>query len=320
MQFERRTAYIDYLENGEKIHNAGFARLERNGEDIRFCIQVSKLHKTDSFTGEIQLTDGRIARVLGEIVLQDGTGRFVSGRLSAANLADGISYDTLAEIRIMLPGERLLRCRLREAPEIPLDTEEESADTGEEAADAGEETVDAEEKTADTKEKAVDVRKESADVKEKITDAEEESVGELEQTAVEEERRKVRPRFSIEVPLPPIPEDKWKQLWAIYPHVRPFQDEREYLSVRPEDFVILCARDHSLVGNSFLLHGYYNYEHLILTRVSSRGTLRYYIGVPGNFYEKEKQAALLYGFESFECKTEPAGEGEFGYYMHSVEI
>lgn len=123
-----------------------------------------------------------------------------------------------------------------------------------------------------------------------------------------------------EPPAMPMSEDKWQQLERIYPHIRPFQDEREYLSLRPEDFVILHSNAYHLVQNSFLLHGFYNYKHLILTYVSQRNAQQYYIGVPGNFYEKEKQVAIMYGFSSFECKQEPAGEGDFGYYMIRVEL
>lgn len=115
-------------------------------------------------------------------------------------------------------------------------------------------------------------------------------------------------------------EDKWRQLWKIYPHIRPFRDEREYLSLWPEDFVVLRSDAYRLAHNSFLLHGYYNYEHLILTQMSVKGMDRYYIGVPGNFYEKEKQVAIMFGFESFECRQEPAQEGDFGYYMIRVEL
>ncbi|MDE6518644.1 MAG: hypothetical protein K2L18_12515 [Acetatifactor sp.] len=115
-------------------------------------------------------------------------------------------------------------------------------------------------------------------------------------------------------------EDKWQQLQKIYPHTRPFQDEREYLSLRPEDFVILHSSAYQLVQNSFLLHGYFNYDHLILTQVSHRNGSQFYIGVPGNFYEKEKQVAIMYGFGSFECRQEPAQEGDFGYYMIKVEL
>lgn len=125
-------------------------------------------------------------------------------------------------------------------------------------------------------------------------------------------------------PQPPqmasMSEDKWQQLWKIYPHIRPFQDERQYLSLRPEDFVILHSGAYRLVQNSFLLHGYFNYNHLILTQVSQRNGNQYYIGVPGNFYEKEKQVAIMYGFGSFECRQEPAQEGDFGYYMIKVEL
>ncbi|MDE5891879.1 MAG: hypothetical protein K2H45_03030, partial [Acetatifactor sp.] len=123
---------------------------------------------------------------------------------------------------------------------------------------------------------------------------------------------------SQEPPTMPMSEEKWQQLQRIYPHIRPFQDEREYLSLRPEDFVILRTNSYRLVQNSFLLHGFYNYKHLILTHVSQKNARQYYIGVPGNFYEKEKQVAIMYGFDSFECRQEPAGEGDFGYYMIRV--
>lgn len=125
---------------------------------------------------------------------------------------------------------------------------------------------------------------------------------------------------SQEPPTMPMSEEKWQQLQRIYPHIRPFQDEREYLSLRPEDFVILRTNSYRLVQNSFLLHGFYNYKHLILTHVSQKNARQYYIGVPGNFYEKEKQVAIMYGFDSFECKREPAEEGDFGYYMIRVEL
>lgn len=126
-------------------------------------------------------------------------------------------------------------------------------------------------------------------------------------------------------PMPPIQErltgtTKWQQLSNLYPHIRPFEDERDYLKIKPEDFVILVKKYYPLITNSFLKHGYYNYEHLILVREMRKDGEHYYIGVPGNFYEKEKQVAVLFGFESFEGKTEPARNGDFGYYMISVEI
>ena len=115
-------------------------------------------------------------------------------------------------------------------------------------------------------------------------------------------------------------EDKWLQLCAIYPHINPFHDKREYLSIGPSDFVLFPSAAYKMVNNSFLLHGYYNYHHLILTRLEKKGEKVYYIGVPGNYYEKEKQVAIMFGFESFECEEEPAQTGDFGYYMMRTEL
>ncbi len=115
-------------------------------------------------------------------------------------------------------------------------------------------------------------------------------------------------------------ESKWEQLCAIYPHIHPFRDTREYLSITPSDFVLLPEAAYRVAHNSFLLHGYYNYHHLILTKVENRGETVYYLGVPGNYFEKEKQVAVMFGFESFECAKEPAEQGDFGYYMMRTEI
>ncbi len=115
-------------------------------------------------------------------------------------------------------------------------------------------------------------------------------------------------------------EDKWMQICAIYPHIHPFHDKREYLSISPADFVLFSAASYKMINNSFLLHGYYNYHHLILTRVEQKGEYRYYIGVPGSYFEKEKQVAIMFGFESFECGEEPAQVGDFGYYMMRAEL
>lgn len=114
--------------------------------------------------------------------------------------------------------------------------------------------------------------------------------------------------------------DKWEQLNKQYPHIHPFGDAREYLSITPRDFVILSRKYQELVQNSFLLHGYYNYGHVILTRIKEKSGERFYLGVPGVYYTREKQAALMFGFEGFEAGTEQAVDGGFGYYMKQVDI
>ena len=139
--------------------------------------------------------------------------------------------------------------------------------------------------------------------------------------------KKVPPTKEPKTDVPPKPPEKdsfrlypnkWRQLCAIYPIVHPFGDGRAYLSIEPRDFVVLQERFQPMVQNSFLLHGFYHYRHLLLGRQRQGRNFQYFLGVPGVFYEKEKEAALFYGFESFEGATTPATEGSFGYYMKRV--
>ncbi|MFR6590478.1 MAG: hypothetical protein ACLURV_10550 [Gallintestinimicrobium sp.] len=98
--------------------------------------------------------------------------------------------------------------------------------------------------------------------------------------------------------------DKWEQLCTMYPEIHPFRDSREYLSIAPK----VCGSVQGiqkLVHNSFLLHGYYNCRHLILGRIRQKDAWQYYIGVPGNFYDREKMVAEMFGFEAFEGEKNP---------------
>lgn len=114
--------------------------------------------------------------------------------------------------------------------------------------------------------------------------------------------------------------EKWDRLMELYPGIEPFGDERSYLSIGPQDFVILPEDQYRLINNSFLLHGYYNYGHMILTKVRRQEEDCFYVGVPGNYYEKERQAAIYFGFESFEGRREPVRPGDYGYYMIRVRL
>lgn len=111
--------------------------------------------------------------------------------------------------------------------------------------------------------------------------------------------------------------DKWDQLRQIYPVVHPYEDEREYISIEPKDFVIMTGDYQHLANNSFLLHGFYNYRHIVLGRERDGF---FYVGVPGVYYEREKMVALMFGFEAFECNGEKAEAGKFGYYLRKVRI
>ena len=116
--------------------------------------------------------------------------------------------------------------------------------------------------------------------------------------------------------------DKWQQILSKYKHIHPFGDERVFVSLRLDELMILPEEHQKLVHNSFLLHGFYNYRHVILGkdyRLGSYTDKCFYLGVPGVYFEREKQVAVMFGFEGFEC----AGAieiGKFGYYVKEVSI
>lgn len=116
--------------------------------------------------------------------------------------------------------------------------------------------------------------------------------------------------------------NKWEELLKNYKQIHPFGDERVFICIEPRDFIILQEKYQKLVNNSFLLHGFYNYRHLILgedNQMGEQGRTCFYLGVPGVFYEREKMVAVMFGFEGFE--SDGAVEiGKFGYYMRRVEL
>ena len=135
-----------------------------------------------------------------------------------------------------------------------------------------------------------------------------------------EEARRLEAEEKVQILEQELQPDKWKQLRETYPVVHPIREDEEYLKIAPRDFVIFTEKYQQLVHNSFLLHGYYNYKHLILGRKEKEGKTVYYLGVPGTFHEREKKVAVMFGFEAFDGKREPAENGDFGYYLRRVEI
>ncbi len=123
-----------------------------------------------------------------------------------------------------------------------------------------------------------------------------------------------------EMQKPELLEDKWEQLCRMYPVVHPIGNQVDFLKITPEDFVVLRQEYQGLVRNSFLLHGYYNYNHILLGKYPDK----YYIGVPGIMHEQERLAAAMFGFVGFEAAMTPKEQREtgdrFGYYMMEVEI
>lgn len=151
------------------------------------------------------------------------------------------------------------------------------------------------------------------------TNQEEESIWELfEQRRVEMQERfeKIKDRQMDEEPR------KWKEgerILAEYTPMCPFFDEQVQASVRiePKDIGVFPMEYWYLANNSFLLHGYYCYRHLLFMKLEGEKENIYAIGVPGNSHYRERFMANMFGFEEFKPvrKKENAG---FGYWWKKI--
>ena len=348
--YQKKIIYLDYMERDNKIKNGGFIKWEARGRESRIQIHIRGLYPTDSLDGELQLLSWGVPYTADRIRLSYGTGEYAGIWHNDDLAGTGISYEDCDGIVIKLSHTRLLKgiWRNRKAKreiEEPAETTkpEEPADTIE-IAEIPEATKPEEPAEAM---KAVEIPEatkpeEPAETMKSEELAEAMEIAEIPDTTKPEEPAEAME--AIEIPEATKPEElaetmgtaaatetakpkqmqilpnKWEQLNRIYPKIQPFGDVREYLSIAPCDFIILSEHYQELVQNSFLLHGYYNYGHLILTKIREGLEENYYLGVPGVYFEREKQAALLFGFEGFEGDGEAVTDGSFGYYMKHVEI
>lgn len=112
------------------------------------------------------------------------------------------------------------------------------------------------------------------------------------------------------------------------PSYTPCGDSRVNYSVRitPEDLHCLPKESKEYTENSYLLHGYYRYRHVLLGRRTGKEKVEYVLMVPGVYNGKEAGLAKLFGFPEFlpVKKTKPetgsaaSGEALFGYFCGKI--
>lgn len=106
-------------------------------------------------------------------------------------------------------------------------------------------------------------------------------------------------------------------IFSAYPKLPAFQNCKSCIRIEPQDIGILPMKHWGLAGNSFLLHGYYCFHHLLLARCDND---RYLLGVPGFYHPNEKIMAAMFGFDSFgTINQNPRQSGDFGYFYRMIE-
>ena len=119
-EYRKQIAYLDYLEDGVKIKNAGFVRIEEQNGHNRMEVKVKNLPGKDC--GEFRLQEEH-ERTVGRISLQGGNGNCcMVWRMPEPGELDNSreeSWQQTAQLRILLPGKRMLIANWHEPVEIP---------------------------------------------------------------------------------------------------------------------------------------------------------------------------------------------------------
>lgn len=132
------------------------------------------------------------------------------------------------------------------------------------------------------------------------------------------------PECTEEISLPEKQEEIVPEIWTFseclmrFPEMKlPFDGiRRKCCRITLEDMEHLSKEWTGLKNNQFLLHGYYEYHHLLLAKLCNRYGEQHAIGVPGEFCHRTQYMAENFGFYDF-SPLEPGKRrnGSFGYWL-----
>lgn len=305
--YHKKVIYLSFMEYGERIKGAGFIKVEVSGNKWTFDMHVSGMTTLTDKRYDIYVFDenGEKYRV-GDMFLHKGSGEWKKSGEGSVISEAGLDCGGIGKFVIPISDREVIEGRYESAGSIR------AAEINGPAKELRKENKDKEGKNRETEN-----RKAEAGRKEKLLQA-----AEKVSAHGEKANREMLGGQGKEIRMEEmILNDKWEQLCRMYPLVHPYEDERTYISIQPKDFVIMTGDYQHLANNSFLLHGFYNYRHIVLGREPSEETYgNFYLGVPGVYYEREKMVALMFGFEAFECCGGRAEPGKFGYYLRRVKI
>lgn len=307
--YQKEIIYMNLYKDGNRLGNAGFLKVEKKGKEGNLSLTVKNAPRSINGKFPVRYYCGTDWKETDGIAVREGSGQW-----------EKKEEDSLERVslQIMLPGGYLIEGTSKAARDNTKKEEESDSPEREKMAEAEpegdvqrEKPIISEQETKEEKDKRQNKQVEYIAVERQ---RQQETIV-AQEAAIVRETQRIQPSMSLP-PMEGLKEDKWEQILNTYDCIHPYGDERVYVKLEPKDFLILSAKYQHLVNNSFLLHGFYNYRHVILGKEKEN----YYLGVPGVFYEREKMVALMFGFEAFECASGEPKAGEFGYYLRRVEL
>lgn len=284
--YKRFISYLYRYEEGEKRESAGFVKVNARDGECKFWVHVNGDYARSGqpcrVYAFIRKKERLLGQLLGELEARNGALEW-SGVTETDSLAGG-GFGLEECGGLYIEGENVsFAAAWDELPVWPerFDPETRFARQAVEQADSGDEIRAAEleqecQQPAPEEESSESAGTVETSVREK----------ELESQEIHADTRK----------------EHWDYLANHFPVMRYVEgDGVEIFCIRlsNQDLARVPRDKWGLGNNSFLLHGFYQYHHLLLLRRQTEDEVGYYIGVPGVYNEREQMMAHTFGFQEF---------------------
>lgn len=286
---KRFVTYIYSYEEKQKGRNIGFAKIEIRGDECRIEVHLRGLYargaKCEAFL--FREADGEMEGVcIGEMRLLNGKGDFFVSIRAGSIAGSTLGIYDMEGLLLLGEDEQLYMSRWKEGKPITVCRENFRTWTPQEMPILPEQKF--QEQTAQPQ-KTQNHAEQPQDV----------PIRAEQPQAASAEKDEVQ---ATEIPMRSIfPEYQWQNVWEDLTKNRmlhhPFEDrEAECIQIELKHLRELPRRYWYLGSNSFFLHGFFNYQYLV---VGKTGDDRWFIGVPGIYQRQERVMAAVFGFPEF---------------------
>lgn len=297
--YKRLVAYIYLYDKGTRVKNIGFTKVESKNGECRIQVHIKGAWMAEGLSCRAYIFYREAEKLkgisIGEFIPKNGSGELKTVTTPENIMGSGLKLGQMAGIVILTEGSSVLATRWDDGPvsfeHFTFHTE-----------DSGRSLVEDKEKR-----RSLHVKKYRRPVEADIRAAQtgEEAPDEAEETELFTETQE--PSF-------------WEKIKREKERIQPFGRDAggEYVSMEPADLLAFRDMGRYLVNNSFLLHGFYNYGHILLGIRQEDGAM--VLGIPGDFYVQEKVMASLFGFPEFKKSEDTYGSNENrGYWLRKLE-
>ena len=303
--YKRLVSYIYGYEQGEKRESAGFVKVNARSEECKiwihmkgFYVHGQKPYRVYVFTRHKERLQGRF---LGELQNRNGALEWNGVTRTDSLMESGLSLEESRGLYIEGEG----RIFAAEWDDYPVDVE-------------NFESV----KEFARQEEVVSEREEAKDEPAEEIKAEEIEAEEIKTEEIKAEEVKTEEIKAAEVSEVLDPRrEQWAYLMKHFPMMQ-YQEGDALISgirLNQRDLGKVPQEKWGFGNNSFLLHGFYQYRHLLLLRRQTKTAVQYLIGVPGVYGEREQMMAAMFGFQEFKVMKEPdVKNGSFGYWCRTL--